>query len=631
MSLLNSMQRASWVPSTLALACCVACMGCRVANAQEALDPVVVTATRVPTRINDLVADVSVIGSDQIRASAGQTLPSLLAQVPGVQFSSNGGLGKNSNLFIRGGDARHTLLLIDGARVGSATTGMPSLDNLPLDQIDRIEVVRGPLAALYGADAAAGVIQIFTRKGREGLHTNASFSAGTESYNALSAGVSGGVERFKYSVQASQQATSGFSATNARVGASSYNPDRDGFKQQSLSVNASYGLSSNWHLDGSLLRSVGLTELDDGVVANGPTLNYRSRLTTQSGSAKLTGKLSEDWQSGLRWSRSLDKRDTSVANKASNKGEIETVQTQWTWDHQIASPIGSFLLATEQIDEAADSSSTAFPVKSRSVYALVAGLSGERGGHIWQASTRRDRNSQFGSETTGSLAYGYDLTSDWRVGVSTGTSFVAPTFNQLYNPQGNYGDPTLKPEHGRNKEASLRWADGGDTVKLVYFNNHIRDFIQTVTVQGSARAAAIPEVEMRGWTWSADSTRDTVCGKWMMGGALDLLQARNGQTGKKLQQRADTTASLHTSLRQGAMTYGAYIKANDGAYGDDTNTSVKKLAGYSLLGVSVQWAFKPGWQAAVRIDNLSDKDIQTIYGYNQPRRQAMLTVSYNAP
>jgi vitamin B12 transporter len=141
------------------------------------LDAVTVTASRTPSRVGDTVAEVTGLERADIERANGRSLAELLAQQPGLQVSSNGGLGKTSSVFIRGLESRHTLLLVDGVRLGSATVGTPSWDNLPLDTIERIEIVRGPRSSLYGADAIGGVVQIFTRRGRDGASTTATPAA----------------------------------------------------------------------------------------------------------------------------------------------------------------------------------------------------------------------------------------------------------------------------------------------------------------------------------------------------------------------------------------------------------------------------------------------------------------------
>ena len=157
---------------------CLAGFGASVAQAESTLAETVVTATRVETRTDAVLSDVVVIDAEVIQQSAGRSLTEVLARQAGLQMSSNGGLGKQSGLFIRGTETRHLLVLIDGVRYGSSTAGAPVLDNIPLSGIERIEVLKGPASGLYGSDAVGGVVQIFTKRGVKGFHPEASVTLG---------------------------------------------------------------------------------------------------------------------------------------------------------------------------------------------------------------------------------------------------------------------------------------------------------------------------------------------------------------------------------------------------------------------------------------------------------------------
>ena len=197
--------------------------------AQSALKETVVTAARSAVRADDLVSEVVVLERNDIERSAGRTLPELLARSAGVQISANGGLGKVSSIFIRGTEARHTVLLIDGVRYGSATAGTPIWDNIPLDMIERIEVLKGPGSSLYGSDGVGGVVQIFTRAGKAGLHPQANVSIGSRGYAQAGASLTAGKDGWTYSLGTQTTRETGFSATNAAVPFGSFNPDNDGF------------------------------------------------------------------------------------------------------------------------------------------------------------------------------------------------------------------------------------------------------------------------------------------------------------------------------------------------------------------------------------------------------------------
>ncbi|MCK6408199.1 MAG: TonB-dependent receptor plug domain-containing protein, partial [Thauera sp.] len=220
--------------SALASACALACSAASFANAAEAqLGHVVVTATRQPISADAALASVDVIERDEIARAGHSSLLGLLASRPGVQMARNGGPGSSGSIFIRGANSGHTLLLVDGVRIGSATSGSPVLETIPLELIERIEILRGPGSALYGADALGGVIQVFTRKGRAGFQPSARVGAGTDGAREASASLAGGNDRLRYNLTAGHERSDGFNARpEAQTG---HDADDDGFREDYLS------------------------------------------------------------------------------------------------------------------------------------------------------------------------------------------------------------------------------------------------------------------------------------------------------------------------------------------------------------------------------------------------------------
>ena len=146
-------------------ACCAGVARAEPTPAALIIDSLVITAARWPQSSSELIADVTVIGREEIARAGTQSLAQLLQRVPGVEIVMNGGPASTSGIFLRGANTNQTLVLIDGQRVGSSTSGTAALEAIPLDTIDRIEILRGPASNLYGADAIGGVVQVFTRKG----------------------------------------------------------------------------------------------------------------------------------------------------------------------------------------------------------------------------------------------------------------------------------------------------------------------------------------------------------------------------------------------------------------------------------------------------------------------------------
>jgi vitamin B12 transporter len=617
--------RAPGLRSACAVACGVLLSGLwapRVAWAEDLLDPLVVTATRVPTRVSRVTADVTVIERRAIEAMAGGSLGDLLATVPGLQVSSSGGLGKTSTVSIRGGDAKQVVLVIDGVRYGSATLGQPTFDNLPLLLIERIEVVRGPLASLYGADAASGVIQVFTRQGQPGWHPRASVTVGSQGYKDVSAGLHGGADALSYSLQASGQTTDGFSATNARSGYY-YNADRDGYRQHSLSANASLKLGPTWQAQGSVMRVDGKNWFDDGQAATSPEPNTSSLMTTSVVGLSLKGQIKPAWLTQFRLGQTEDVSDTREAVQDNYIARIATRQTQMFWENTFDVGLGQVLATLEHTEQSVSNSGVSYDATTRSLDALVLAWSGSEGDHDWQVAARRDQNSQFGQEDTGTVAYGYHLAQGWRLGGNMGTSFVAPSFNQLYWP--GYGKPGLQPQHGFARELNLAWTGDGASAKVVRFDNRIRDFIET----GKTTVSNIDGVRLSGWTLSGQLSQELGDARVYADGSLDWLDAHDMATQRPLVRRAKRVGQAKVGCAMGAFDGQVSVRGNSGAADHNDQFELDHLPGFGIWGAQLSYRVAPDWRVALRAENLGNRVYETAWGYNQAGRQAFLTLSYN--
>ena len=589
------------IASSLALA-----TSCTSFAQSSALKPVVVTATRSPTAVDELVSDISVIERPAIEASTARTLSELLARVPGVQMTSNGGPGKTSGVFIRGSESRHALLLVDGVRLGSATLGTPSWDNIPLEMIERIEVLKGPASALYGSDAVGGVVQVFLRKGRNGFHPYASTAAGSRGHIQAAAGLQAGQGPLSYSLGVQHLRERGFSATNPKALFGNYNSDRDPFEQDSLNASGRYQIATDWSVDAGLSYADGISAFDDG-----PNRDSRLRLRNVTTHAGVKGRPMSKWQTELRFSEGRDTSNTILAN---SPGSFQTRQSQWTWQNQIDTPVGLALAGLEQrVQEVGGT--TAYSVNRRTINSAFGGINGSMGAHSWQANLRHDSNSQFGSSDTGFVGYGYRVTPSLRVHASHGTSFVAPSFNQLYFP--NFGNPALQPERGRNTDVGVSWSAAGHELKLVRFDNRIRGFITNTT-----RAANVPQARIDGWTLGYEGKLEALT----LRAGLDVLDPRNVLTGQLLPRRAKRQMTVGSDYETGDWRFGGSLLYVGKRFDDAANT--RPLAAYAVADLYAQWQFARDWSAQAKVNNLTNRQYETAYGYNQPGRGVYLTLRW---
>ncbi|WP_244898414.1 TonB-dependent receptor domain-containing protein [Rhodoferax saidenbachensis] len=577
------------------------------------LKDVVVTATRSETLANAVISDVTVVTRDDIEKGSGRSVSELLARMAGVQMASNGGLGKNSSIFIRGTETRHVLLLVDGVRYGSATSGTPNFDTIPLEMIERIEVLKGPASALYGSDAVGGVIQIFTRKGGTGFHPYASVTAGEADRAELSTGFTGGEEQFSYSLGVQTLEENGFSSTNRRIGGTAttgFNADRDGFSQKAVNASMGWKLTKDWKIDATGLQTEGVNHYDGGT----NPFDVRTEFVTSVKKLGLQGQLTSAWKSRVEGAVSTDKATSLTSTSTS---QFDTEQEQWSWQNEVATPLGLVFAGLDSLREKV-SGTQAYAVSNRTTDSAFVGVSGDAGAHSWQANTRQDRNSQFGNANTGLLAYGYRVTPDLRLRGSYGTSFKVPSFNSLYWVSSGFnGNPTTQPETGENAELGATLALGDQLLSLTHYQNRIKGFITT-----QPAVSNIPYVRIDGWTLALEGA----VGAWDYRTSLDMLDARNEANGLKLIRRPDAQVTASASYAVGEWRLGASWLVASEAFDDAANT--KPLGGYGTVDVHARKAVGKDWFVEGNVVNLGDKFYQTALGYNQPGRSAYITLRY---
>ncbi len=578
------------------------------AFAQEKVaDTVVVTATRQAQRENEVLASVEVIEREQIESAGQSTIIELLATQPGVQISSNGGAGASSSVFIRGTSSKHALLLIDGMRVGSATSGQPMLEALPLGVIERIEILRGPASALYGSDAVGGVIQVFTRKGREGFHPELFVGYGSNDTVRASASLAGGKDRLRYNLTVGQDETDGFNAkrdpahwVSAWTGASSFNPDDDGFRNRYLSASAALGFREADEIGVSTYYSDGRNWYDTNDF-------YDSRLdkTLSSASIHMRNRLSDTWTSTLRLGQSQDetkdKADFAPATR------FETTQQQFVWQNDVRLGDGLLLAAYEYTREEVEGTA-GYDRDKRHVDAVLLGWSGRFGAHSLQLNARHDDNSQFGDKTTGLLGYGYQLSPAWSVRGSIGSAFKAPSFNDLYWP--GSGNPALEPEVALNRELALGWDDGLHKVDVTYFNNKVKRLIDWApTASGWWAPSNVGLARLEG----VELAYGVGFGGYDLKAGVDYLKAEDGD-GNRLPRRAKLSGFARLDKHAGAWNWGLEWNGANHRYEDEANTD--RLAGYGLLNAYAHYELARDWRLEMRANNLLDKDYQLARGYN---------------
>lgn len=573
------------------------------------LENIVVTATRTPQGVADTLVQVAVITRDDIEAAGSSTLVELLQRKAGVEIRSTGGAGQPAGVFIRGASSSQTLLLVDGLRVGSVTAGSPAFENIPLDLIERIEVVKGPLSGLYGSDAIGGVVQIFTRSDSR-PRLSADVGAGSYSTRTFNAGLTAIQGRTAFTLNAGyQDVAAPRSASNPEAGPYTYNADRDPYRNSNVLAKLSHTLSSGANLSISAWQSVGHTKFDAGPDDDASNKQILSGIQA-SGESQFT----TFWKSSLRVGQTTD----DIRFASAFPDTFKSGQNQGVWFNEFKTGIGDLNAGAELRKEKVASTNTDYDAKTRDTRAVFAGYLGKLGANQLELALRRDQEDQFGRRNTGSLSYGYALSNALKVYARGGRAFRAPSFNDLYYP--GFSNPLLKPERSRQAEVGLRLNESGYSASLVYFDNRIDDLIvfdlATFLPQNIARA------RIKGWELGGD----TVVGGVALKAAFTVQQPEDVETGKQLRSRARQFGNLSASRSFGSLTVSGDITASSRRFDSSDEDAGSRMAGYTLLGAAVRYRVDKTWSIELSGQNLTNRDYELARGYNTPQRTVFIRV-----
>jgi len=574
---------------------------------------VVVSATRSAQPITDVVADVTVLDREQIERSGAVGLADVLARVPGLTMARNGGPGATTSLYLRGAEARFTAVFVDGVRIDSQSTGGVTWNAIPLSQVERIEVLRGPAAAVYGSDAVAGVVQIFTREGQAGFHPGLHLGWGSHGTLALGANLSGADDRVDYALGVNGERSTGFNALLAG------NPDRDGYLNHSVSGRVGWKLAPGQKLDLSLLESRQKADFDGYT----PGLDDQGKHHLQTLGLNWSARWSESWQTRASLSRGSDRYETVPSPYLT-----ETVVSNWLLRNELKLGAGLLSVDLERREDELENASTSPVHTARHQNALALGYGLRAGVHALQMNLRHDDDSEFGGQTTGALAYGLAFSPTLRATASAGTSFRAPTLFQRFSI---YGTPDLQAEVGRNVEAGLRWQQGRDRASVVVYRNRVKNLIEYVYGPGNCINGVGPWAGCYGSVGQAVYRGATLAGgtHWgsvKLAGSLDLMRPENAKTGKRLARRPETQATVSADVPWGGWLLGGEMQYVGDRFNNAANT--QRLSSYTLWNLTASTALTPEWTLRARLDNLTDKDYQSVLGYATAGRTWFLGLNW---
>lgn len=598
--------------------------------ADDSVETIIVTGTRIPTNISESLSAVSVLQRADIERYQASDIFQLLSRVPSVSFVRNGGRGSSTSMSLRGNQSDHSMFLIDGVRLGSATSGGAALASLNMATVERIEIIRGPKSNLYGADAIGGVVNIITRKTSDAkvFNLQTSFGSNDTTETTAVAGLNG--DRYSFTAAVNVLDTNGIDNTEFTDGV---HGDEDAHRKNSLALNYQYQLADNalWKLvynhnetESEYDNNCSVGSRPDSVSVD---CNIFSAGQVDSLSSAIELEVSDQWHTSLQLGRTNDEAlegaDNVDLSTTNNGGEFNTQKTEATWVNSLfLSEDNTLTLGVDYLRDKV-SGSTDYDQISRDNNAVFAQYQVQLGAVDTNIGVRNDDNEQFGSFTTASLLAGVNLSDNLRLIGSFSEGFKAPTFNDLYYP--GYGSDTFEPEQSENFEIGLNATLGNTYLTVAVFNNQLQNLIQynSATLETDQTA----EVEISGFEFSAD----TEIAGWALSVAGSVIDPENKSNGKVLRRRAEQSMSFDADYGFDNLTVGFTVRSESHRFDDAANTT--RLGGYTTSAIRASYRLNDEWAVKAKINNLTDKEYVTAFSfslgnYRSVGREAMITIAY---
>ncbi|WP_454236989.1 TonB-dependent receptor domain-containing protein [Pseudomonas sp. AP3_22 TE3818] len=585
------------------------------------LPDVLISANRQVEARNDSSAANTVFTRDDIDRLQPDSVTDLLRRVPGVQVSQAGGRGSVPGVYIRGTQSAQSLVLVDGQRIGSSTSGDSNLQHINIEQVERVEVLRGSRSVIYGSDAIGGVIQIFTRRGGEqGLQPRLHTAFGSNQTWEHSLGLSGGDERTRFNLGASLDESAGINRTHESYPSDG---DHDEYRNQSFSLSLSHALGDDIEIGANMLDNRGKSEFDSpfGTVQQQPYNEF----DVSSVSSYIDARINDLWKTRIEFGHS-ENREKTIDKLSDERSVFNTYRDSVNWQNDLALDERNSLLLGGDWYEDRINSSTAFDEDSRWNRAAYIQHRYRADSFSTELGLRHDDNQQFGSQNTWSGTFTLPLNPDNEVLFTYSEGFRAPTFNDLYYP--DFSNPDLKPETSKSYE--LQWRSQLTESSRLETSLYRTDLEDAIIFGSNSRPENVASARINGFE---AALKQELFG-WQSNLGVAIIDPRDRDTGHTLARRARRTLSLDLDRQFDRMGLGVSWQAVSSSY-DDLNNQ-QPLGGYALLGLRSSWELNREIRLEMKVDNLLDKGYSRAlysyqgsqYGYREEGRAWMFGVTW---
>ena len=614
------------------------------------LNPIVVVGSRQEQRLSDVMTSVNVITRQDIERLQPQDIGSILQGQPGIEIVRTGGLGMQTSIFMRGTNSSQVLVLVDGMKLTDEFSNATPLQNIPIGQVDHIEILRGNASALYGPRAMGGVIQIFTKSGVNTSGPYGSASYGSRNTKNVTGGYSQKFSDTLFNVSLNHQETGGFASKNpAQNDANSIaNPTKNAYNSNSVSINISKAIMPGQEVGIKILGSKFNTFFDvgfdyfsngndpDGV--NGMNKLYSTNISSQ---IFMKNQINDFWSSKVTYGVSnINNRFDYNFNQSQPIGNYQTYQKDFSWLNDfVISNNQTFLLGLQSNQLKTKDEDTSFGISrfkgSRIINSALAGYTGKFDAIGLQLNIRHDNISIGDGSTTGLFGLSYDIDHQWKWAGNISNAFSAPTSAQLHNI-GSGGNPNLKPEEDTSMETSLQYIDDKKTLRVVYFDRETTNLIENSgPVVGPANTKQLANTAKSGNT-GVEISGQAILDSFTFKASATFQDPINKVTNIQLIRRAENFGSFEINYAFNKFKVGSQAFFSSSTLDIPVNISCvpvtslcRKNGGYAIANLYGSYTYDKNWSASLNIENLFDKTYQKNYGFNTPGFGAFLSVQYS--
>ncbi|ADT85703.1 TonB-dependent receptor domain-containing protein [Vibrio furnissii] len=578
-------------------------------------ETVVVTANRFEQKQTSVLSATTVISRQEIEQYQANSLTEVLRRVPGVEIAQNGGRGHSASVFMRGTNSSHVLVLVDGVRIDSAAGGV-AINRFPLGLVERLEVIRGPGAAMYGSDAVGGVINIITRSHRG--NNLKQVTVGIGSHQARKGDV---VAKADVNEQGHLQLAAGFEKTDGYDIKSTQTGVDYGYESQNLMGGYEHRFNDRW------VGYVSASWFDSDVEYNSSGSVYHGYSDNQSFTGQLNYeglKLKSLVTLNYQQTENLDYSQSEGKDNASTRANIDLTQIQWANLYQLNDYIqlgGGIDARRESLDDDALNYGSAHALAGESRDTKGAFGSGKFTISDWvlEANVRHDKHDKYDGHTTWSVAAGYQLGEYHRVRASYGTAYKAPSYTDLTTT------PDLEAEESRNMEVGVSGAYSFARWNISAYDNKVDNLI--IWYESTSGSWYSDNVDARIKGLEMDVNFDTgPINHTLVAEFKDHKDDNGVQLARRAKENYKWIASAQFGDVEVNTTY-TYTGKRLNLPKTET-TGDDYIGGTNLWDASVGYWVSDTFVVRTRVENLFNEQYETAVGYRSPERAYYLNATY---